>query len=209
MKQANVIIADDHPVVYEGLSMLIKRKNVIGKVVHAHHGREVLNILKDNETEFQIIFMDISMPVMDGIEATYEIRKLYPDIKIIGMSQHDDKPRIRQMILNGANSYLLKILSAEIIFHAIDCVLSNKRYFPPEVTDVLLEGKLEKTNIEISARELAVLQALTKGKIIKQIAFDLGIAENSVITYKRRLFAKIGVNSISALVSYALKNNLD
>lgn len=209
MKIANVIIADDHPVVFEGLSMLIKRNKTIGKVVHALHGQEVLNILKDTDTAFHIIFMDISMPVMDGIEATYEVRKLYPNIKIIGMSQHDDKPRIKQMILNGANAYLLKISSAEIIFNAIDAVLSDKRYFPPDVADVLLDGNIEKNTVDLSSREMEVLKALIKGKQTKVIANELGISDNSVVTYKRRLFEKTGVNNISALVTYALKNNLD
>jgi DNA-binding NarL/FixJ family response regulator len=208
MKIANVIIADDHPVFFEGLSMLVKRHKSIGKIVHAEHGMQVLEILKENPDTFHIIFMDISMPVMDGITATFEIKKLYPDVKIIGMSQHDDQRRIRQMIKNGASAYLLKISGSDIIFDAINAVLENRRYFAPGVTDILFEDQIQKTTVDLSQRELEVLQELVRGKSIKEIAIEKGLYESSIITFKKRLFEKTGTNSIPSLINFALANDL-
>jgi DNA-binding NarL/FixJ family response regulator len=208
MKFANVIIADDHPVFFEGLSMLVKRHQSVGRIVHAENGAQVLEILKENQGEFQIIFMDISMPVMDGITATFEIKKLYPDVRIIGMSQHDDQRRIKQMIKNGASAYLLKISGSDIIFAAIDAVLENRRYFSTSVADFLFENQIEKKTVDLSQRELEVLQELVKGKSIKEIAFEKGLAESSIITFKKRLFEKTDTSSIHSLISFALANDL-
>ena len=208
MKFANVIIADDHPVFFEGLSMLVKRHQSVGRIVHAENGAQVLEILKENQGEFQIIFMDISMPVMDGITATFEIKKLYPDVKIIGMSQHDDQRRIKQMIKNGAAAYLLKISGSDIIFAAIDAVLENRRYFSPSVADILFENQIEKKTVDLSQRELEVLKELVKGKSIKEIAFEKGLAESSIITFKKRMFEKTDTSSIHSLISFALANDL-
>lgn len=208
MKFANVIIADDHPVFFEGLSMLVKRHRSISRIVHAENGAQVLEILKENKGEFQIIFMDISMPVMDGLTATLEVKKLYPEVRIIGMSQHDDQRRIKQMIKNGASAYILKISGSDIIFDAIDAVLENRRYFSASVADILFENQIEKKTVDLSQRELEVLQELVKGKSIKEIAIEKGLYESSIITFKKRLFEKTGTNSISSLISYALANDL-
>jgi DNA-binding NarL/FixJ family response regulator len=208
MKFANVIIADDHPVFFEGLSMLVKRHQSVGRIVHAENGAQVLEILKENQGEFQIIFMDISMPVMDGITATLEVKKLYPEVRIIGMSQHDDQRRIKQMIKNGAVAYLLKISGSDIIFAAIDSVLENRRYFSPSVADILFDNQIEKKTVDLSQRELEVLKELVKGKSIKEIAFEKGLAESSIITFKKRLFEKTDTSSIHSLISFALANDL-
>jgi DNA-binding NarL/FixJ family response regulator len=208
MKFANVIIADDHPVFFEGLSMLVKRHQSVGRIVHAENGAQVLEILKENQGEFQIIFMDISMPVMDGLTATLEVKKLYPEVRIIGMSQHDDQRRIKQMIKNGAAAYLLKISGSDIIFAAIDAVLENRRYFSPSVADILFENQIEKKTVDLSQRELEVLKELVKGKSIKEIAFEKGLAESSIITFKKRLFEKTDTSSIHSLISFALANDL-
>lgn len=208
MKFANVIIADDHPVFFEGLSMLVKRHQSVGRIVHAENGAQVLEILKENQGEFQIIFMDISMPVMDGITATLEVKRLYPEVRIIGMSQHDDQRRIKQMIKNGAAAYLLKISGSDIIFAAIDAVLENRRYFSTSVADILFENQIEKKTVDLSQRELEVLKELVKGKSIKEIAFEKGLAESSIITFKKRLFEKTDTSSIHSLISFALANDL-
>jgi DNA-binding NarL/FixJ family response regulator len=207
----SILIADDHQLLREGFERAILRTNLSCYVEGVSNGKDAIEIC--GKQKFDVVFMDVSMPQMNGIEATQYITKHFKEIKVIAMSQFDDKLTIQKMKEAGAVGYILKSESDINLKKYIKAALSGNTCFPKNLTKELtvLPGIIERlTDVTIdkykfSARELEVLTLLTNGYTIPQIAEKLCLSPRTVEWHKGNLMQKFGVKKLVALVNIALK----
>ena len=207
-----VIIADDHPFFRDGMEIALKKISCIKKITHASNGKEVLRILKNER--HHIVFMDIKMPVMNGIETTKIISKDFPKVKVIALSMFDDKQHIVDMFDSGAYGYILKDSGQNEIESAIREVKQGKRYFSSTVSDELFRNvilKKEQTHRvemgeQLSERETEILKLICRELMTKQIADKLCLSKKAVEKHRAELFRKAHVDNLAGLVKYAIRN---
>lgn len=212
-----VAIADDQVLFLKGLKFIIETFDNVELVLEAQNGRELLDKLK--EVEVNIILMDLKMPIMDGMEATIEVRKLYPAIKVIFLSMHDDERLISHMMKIGASGYLLKNESPEVVRDAIIAVAEKGFYFNDYVSKALLSGLHSKNSaidlkhhfkekIHLTKRELEILDLICRAYTTAEIGEKLFISKRTVEGHRKNLIEKTGVKNTAALIVLAIKNGL-
>ena len=212
-----IAIADDQVLFLKGLKFIIETFDNIELVFEAQNGRELLKKLE--ETEVDIILMDLKMPVMDGMEATIEVRKLFPDVKVIFLSMHDDERLISHMMKIGASGYLLKNESPEVVRDAIIAVAEKGFYFNDYVSKALLSGLHSKNSavdlkhhfkekMHLTKRELEVLDLICRAYTTVEIGEKLFISKRTVEGHRKNLIEKTGVKNTAALIVLAIKNGL-
>ena len=205
-----LFIADDHELFREGLRSLLSREKDIEIVGSASDGLEAVNAARQLRPE--VVLMDVTMPNMNGIQATEKICSEFPDIAVIVISMHNDRRFIAEAMKAGARGYVLKESSPELMLDAIRTVSRKEVYFSPKVFTVLVEDYLRLLRNEdvvcanpLSEREMEVLQLLVKGRNGKQIADTLSISKNTVDTHRRRIMDKLGCESMAELTKYAIR----
>lgn len=204
-----LIITDDHPVIRDGIKTILANNNEIELVACAGDGGELLDILEETETD--VILMDINMPGMNGIEATKAVKKKYPGIKVLSFSQYDEKRFVKQLLKNGANGYLLKNSAASELVSAIKMVHTGGMYLSQELPNIFGEKTKIRSNYlfpELSKRELDVLKEICKEKNTNEIAESLFISHNTVETHRSNLLLKVGVKNTAGLVKWAIENEI-
>lgn len=203
-----ILIADDHPVVREGLSSMLSRQEdffVVGEVSNGVEAvREALALVPD------VVLMDLRMPQMDGVAAIKAIRRENPDIAIVILTTYDDDALVRSGLQAGARGYLLKDAPKEQLFHAIRTAKAGGTVFHPSVVDKLAGPGKEEQSLEepLSARELDVLALMAKGLSNKEIAQKLSVSENTVKSHITHIFEKLNVSSRTEAVTAALRAGL-
>jgi len=207
-----LIIADDHTIVREGIKTAIERKatdiNVVGMAVN---GKELLTMAEKIPADIFII--DISMPLLNGIEAIERLLKKYTNAKVIVLSMHDEYNFVERAIRSGAKGYLLKEDSIEQVVHAIRQVFVGQFYLSPRISGYIVHGFLDTlngmaTNIKserLSSREREILQLIAEGYNTKEVATLLNITVNTANTHKKNIMSKLGLHRQSELIRYALK----
>lgn len=206
-KQNKIIVVDDHELFRKGLIMTINRLKNAKTVAEAGNGQEFLEVLKKNDAD--IVFMDIEMPVMNGIQATKEAIKSHPNIKIIALSMFADDEYVQSMLDAGAKGFLIKNINREGLEKAIELISEGKNYFSDELWTFFtkkISPKEKKANF--TKRELEVLELICQGLTNEEIAQELFISERTVIGHKSKLIAKTECKNTVQLVSYAIKNKL-
>jgi len=209
MDIAKVIIVDDHIIFRKGLLTILNEIDNIKVVGEASNGNELLNLLKKQATD--IIFMDIKMPIMGGIEATKKVLAKYPDIKIIALTMFEEISYFNEMIEAGASGFLLKKTSTEELQKAIELVLIDESYFSEEFMSSVnkyIKPKQKNTNINLTDREIEVLELICKGFSNAEISKFLGLSPRTVDGHRARLLEKTGAKNAPNLVMFALKNSL-
>lgn len=205
----NILIADDHQIVIDGLSSLIKNEKHINVVAEAKDGKQVLDILE--KVTINIAILDIEMPKLDGVQTTLKIKELYPDIKIIILTMYNKAELIKNIISAGADGYILKNKGKEELVKAINIINDGEEYFGDEVTKTLITDLKQKEKqeqlIRLTRREKEVLKLIADGKTTPQISKILFIAPPTVETHRRNLIDKTGVPNSKGLVKFALQNN--
>ena len=206
MEKLRILVVDDHELIHKGISDILINIPQYILIGQAFSGKEAIQ--KAGELKPDIILMDISMPEGNGIEATREILKINPWIKIIALSQHESKEYLTQMLGAGCSGYLLKNSRKDEILTALDMVSRNKRYINPHMIDLLMnsidQGKDIK-QIKLTHRELEVLKNIIAGKNNPEIANELCISVRTVETHRRNLMQKLKVNSVVELIKKAVK----
>ena len=211
-----IIVADDHPFYLKGIKSVLNRLAYVGGVKGAENGLEVLKLLKDNNGDCDIIFMDITMPKMDGIEATQKVSMQFPGVLVIAITMIEDYNSAIKMFDAGARGYLSKDINREELELAIEKVLAGEYYYSKKISDVLLK-KLKQRNIiktapahqnNISEREMEVLYHTCEGLSAEQIADELNISPHTVITHRKSLFEKTNTVNIVGLLKYAIGKGL-
>jgi len=206
-----ILIADDHPVVREGLIAMLSREGDFKVVGEAKDGVEAVN--KARELSPDVVLMDLRMPEMDGVEAMRQIRPTMPDIKFIILTTYSDDDYIFSGIEAGARAYLLKDAPREDLFKAIRSVYRGESLIQPVVASKLLDrfsqlSRRTPAGDELSERELEVLCLMAKGAANKEISAELNIAQSTVKTHITNIFQKLGVNDRTEAVTKALKKGI-
>ena len=204
----SVIIVDDHKIMRDGLKNLLKNEKNIDVVGEAENGREAVKIT--SEIRPDIVVMDIGMPVMNGIEATRQIVKDFPETKVVALSMHYDKQYVSGMLSSGAKGYLLKDCAGEELAKAINTVYENDTYISQDITNTVIEGysDLQDTTVkaELTNREKEILQLLTEGASTKQIAAELYISVKTVEAHRANIMGKLNIHNLPELTKYAIRN---
>ena len=208
-----IILADDHQIVRQGLRILLEAETDMEIIAEADNGRKVLKLAQDLLPD--IIIMDLSMPELNGIEATRQILSGAPDVKVIALSMHSDSLFVLNMIKAGALGYLLKDCALEELVKAIRAVVDHKTYLSPGVSDIVIRDFVtgwQTTNSSafsvLSPREREILQMIAEGHCTKDIGSRLNISVKTVESTRRRIGIKLGVTSIAELTKAAIAEGL-
>ncbi|MGZ3862885.1 MAG: response regulator [Bacteroidia bacterium] len=203
----SIIIADDHSIIRDGLRAMLEKNNFCKIVGEAANGEELLELLKS--TPCDIVCTDISMPKMDGVEATKQIVKNFPKIKVMCLSMHEEAGFIKQMMEAGAVGYVFKDSPSEELQTAIEAVNSGKKYFNQKLFDILLNMESSgKTVSVLSSREKEILKLIAEEYTNPEIAEKLFLSVRTVDTHRQNLIQKLDVKNTAGLVKYAIKSGL-
>jgi two-component system, NarL family, response regulator NreC len=208
-----IILADDHAIVRHGLSTLLQGDEMMQVIAEAKDGHSTVELVKELMPD--VVIMDIGMPDLNGIEATRQIVRDFPKVKIIALSMHSGKKFILEMLNAGASGYLLKDCALEELTTAIKTVMSGKSYLSPSISDVVVQDYVQNFPDRkpsafsvLSQREREVLQLLAEGQTTKQIAKRLHISPKTVEAHRLRIMGKLGMDSIAKLTKYAVQEGL-
>jgi len=208
-----IILADDHQIVRQGLRTLLDAEPDMKIVGEADNGRKTLGLA--HELAPDVIIMDISMPDLNGIDATRQILLKSPDVKIIALSMHSDSLFVMNMFKSGALGYLLKDCALEELVKAIRTVMRQKTYISPGLSDILIKdlanhwgGAPISAYAVLTAREREVLQLMAEGKTTLQIASSLKVSSKTVEAHRKQIMNKLGLHSIAELTKYAIRQGL-
>lgn len=206
-----VLLADDHPVLRQGLRKLLEQEAWIEVVAEAGDGHEVVALAEELVPD--VIVMDIGLPGLNGIDASRRIIEAHPDIKIIALSIHTSSRMVTEMLKAGASAYVFKMAAFEEVVRAIRAVGQGKRYLSPgaagAAVDALVSGPAEPSAFStLTPRQREILQLLAEGSSSKQIAFDLGISPKTVDVHRKNLMDKLGLDSLADLTRYAIREGL-
>jgi len=214
-KKYKLMLVDDHKLFRDGLKFVINQMDNLEVVAEASNGVEFLELLDKQEVD--LVLMDISMPELDGIEATRQATAKYPGIKILVISMFCDEEYYYQMVQAGVMGFVLKEFGKNELESAINAVINGENYFSQKLLrDIILNlntpNKAKKLQNEpdtkLTKRELEVLKLICEGLSNAQIAEKLFISIRTVEGHKSNLISKTGVKNTISLVMYALKNNL-
>jgi DNA-binding NarL/FixJ family response regulator len=214
MDPVKIIIVDDHVLFCHGLKSLLETRPEYMVVGMASHGAEAIALQRERKAD--IILMDISMPVMGGLEAAQEILKQFPQTKIIMLTMYDDEQFFREAFKLGACGYLMKKMDASGLFSAIEAGLRGEKYVSPSISHKIINGFLSGKKREsaatifqaLSLREREILKIWTEGKKRKDIADHLCIALGTVDAHIIHIKKKLGLSTKAELIRYAIKQRL-
>ena len=212
MKKINVLLVDDHQLIVDGLTSMLGQTDEIVVTGNAGNGREAVRLLQVVRPD--VVLMDIDMPVMNGIDALREIKKLEPSVKVVILSMHEEAGMIKNLMALGADGYLLKSCSQDELTGAIQSVFSGKTYFSKGVTLALLNAPAGSFPVSgqptevLTERETEVLKLITEGFSNKEIGNKLFISHRTVDTHRTNLMKKLNTSNIAGLISYAIRKGL-
>ena len=210
-----VLIADDHPVVIAGLRATIEKKAEDIKIIgEASNGKEVLEIAINYPADVYIL--DISMPILNGIETTSRLKKINPRSNIIILSIHDSSAFVEKAFETGAKGYILKESATEDIVYAIRQVYLGKYFLSPSISKILVNGFLgrikcrdrTKSTAILTKKEMDILQLIGEGSTSKEIAKNLNISLNTVQVHRKNIMQKLDIHESANLIRYALKEGI-
>jgi DNA-binding NarL/FixJ family response regulator len=208
-----ILLADDHKIIREGLRSLLEKDPELEVIAEAGDGTTTVKLARKLKPE--VVIMDITMPDLNGIEATRQIMAELLNVKVIALSMHSDRRFVVGMLKAGASGYLLKDCAFDELIHTVHTVVKNRTYLSPRITNIVVDDYLRHvstTNSSVTsvltAREREVLQLLAEGKTTKQIADHLYLSVKTIETHRRQIMVKLDIHSIAELTKYALREGL-
>jgi DNA-binding NarL/FixJ family response regulator len=211
MKQITVLLAEDHEIVREGFRKLLEAEDDLDVVGEAQDGRQAVAMVK--KLHPAVVVMDIAMPLLNGLEATRQIRKAVPATKVLILSAHSDDAYVEQATAFGAVGFLLKQTSSHDLSRAIREAHKGNTFFSPSIAKRLNNrnqkspdrgGQLKKKVARLSSREAEVLQLIAEGAPNKQVAAELGISIKTVEKHRQSLMQKLNIHDVAGLTRYAI-----
>ena len=216
MEPIKVLIADDHVLYRAGVKTALSSKNDVKVIAEADNGMHLLNMLKMVQPD--VILLDIQMPIMDGVTALPEIKKSWPNIKVIMLTMLEDHSMVTRLMELGANSYLSKTSDIEVIYEAIKTCFEQDYYFNALTNKALLANlkqrnqvtpqKLVQQEAQLNDKEMLILKLMCKEKSTKEIADLVELSPRTVEAIRDKLKVKTGAKSTAGLIMYAVKNNI-
>ena len=207
-----IVVADDHQLFREGLVNLLESDENIQVIGQAEDGE--IAIKKVLELKPDILLTDIAMPNMNGMEATRNLKKQLPDLKIIAVSMHSDRQFVKGMLTAGTDAYLLKNCTHQQLLEAVHTVYNGKKYLSEDITEMVISGYLDGTGTtddkynQLSEREKEIFLLLAEGVSTREIGDKLFISVKTVGTHKQNILEKLDLKNNSDIVKYALKKGL-
>jgi DNA-binding NarL/FixJ family response regulator len=204
-----ILIADDHAVVRSGLRAILEAHPNWEVVAEASDGKEAIS--KAIEAQPDVAIIDYSLPVVNGIEVTRQIRARLPGTEVLIFTMHDNQTLIEDLLKAGARGYLLKSDAKALLIGAIEALAAHKPFFTANVSEALLRSYVEKSKRSASPltdRERTVVQLIAEGHSNKEIAQLLGISLKTVETHRAAVMRKLNLSSSAALVRYAIRNKI-
>ena len=215
MNRLRILVADDHEIVRRGLISLIKSHPDWEVCAEADNGRQAVE--KASQTKPDIAILDIGMPVLNGLEATRQILREHPAVRILILTITDTDQAVQAVLDAGARGFLLKSDAARDLVTAVEALAHNKTFFTARVADLVLSGYLNRsprsTKSDVSlpgltSREREVVQLLAEGKSTKEVACHLNLSVKTAETHRSNIMRKLGLHSVSELVLYAVRNGI-
>lgn len=214
MQQVRMIIADDHLLMREGLKSLLEKEGRFSIVGEADDGRQTVQLVR--ECNPHLVVMDVSMPNLNGIEATRQILEENPKIKIVALSGHSNMVFVREILEAGASAYVLKTRAYEDLIRAVDEVIAGRKYLTPDIAsgvvseyvELASSSQKESAFVMLTPRERQVLQRLAEGQSTKEMADLLNVSVKTVETHRRNIMEKLDRHTVADLTKYAVSEGL-
>ncbi len=216
MSDFQILIADDHEVVRDGMAAMLAREDGWAVCAQATNGREAVKLAEKHKPT--VVILDIAMPELNGIDAARQIRKSLPATKILIFSMHDTERLVLEVFQAGANGYLLKSDAGKLLITAVRTIAEGKHFFSAQVGEHIFEKFLQGSaqlpegsqsdGAALTARERETVQLLAEGKSNKEVATTLGIAVKTAETHRAAIMRKLGLSTFSDLVRYAIRNHI-
>lgn len=211
-----LLVADDHEIVRKGLRALLEAEPGWEVAAEAVNGKDAVE--KAQQVKPDVAILDISMPLLNGLEAARQILKSVERTKVLVLTVHDSDPLIQQVLEAGARGYVLKSDAGRDLVVAVDALRRNKTFFTPKVAQMVLEGYLDKNpkgaanpeggRFRLTSRQKEIVQLLAEGKSSKEVASALGLSVKTAETHRANIMRRLDCHSVTALVRYAIRNHI-
>jgi DNA-binding NarL/FixJ family response regulator len=208
-----VLIADDHTMFREGMRSLLQKELNILIIGEADNGRDAVRLAVELKPD--VVVMDITMPDLNGMEATRKIKKAIPQTRVICLSMHSDRRYVVDMFRAGASGYLIKSCAYKELTDAINIVAENQVYVSPQIAHIVVDESIGKQQYKktisktiLTSREREILQLIAEGKNTKYIAHHLHKSTKTVETHRRNIMRKLKMKSVAELTKYAIKEGI-
>lgn len=215
MEKIRILIADDHPLVRSGIIKLLEPYKEFTIIGEAGDGQEAVELTKKLKPD--VVVIDLSMPILTGVEATKQIRRDYPETKVLVLTMHDNEEYVYQILKSGAGGYILKNSGREDLAKAIHAVASGEKFFSPRVSEIMVQAYLKKADmrdesaskgkdddIPLTKREKEILSFIADGLNNSQIAERLFISIRTVDTHRTNIMQKLDIHDTANLVRFAI-----
>jgi two-component system response regulator NreC len=207
-----VLVCDDHTLFVEGLKAMFRNEPSLEIIGEARDGRQAVDLVRQLKPD--VLLMDVSMPDMNGFDATLRVHQFDPNVKVLILTMHDEEELVARCLEAGAAGYIIKDAPAAQLFYAIETVQRGERYLSPVVLKKVIGGYVRNTNRpqtsydRLTVREREILKLLAEGHTIKEIAVQLNLSVKTVDVHKHNLMKKIDVHDKAELVKYAIQKKL-
>ncbi len=208
-----ILLVDDFGIVREGLRALLEDESDMEVVGEARNGREAVSLTKNLHPD--VVIMDVTMPGMNGIEATRLIREQVPSARVIALSVHAVRHYVIEILRAGAMAYVLKLYLFEELMRAIHTVMKGDHYLSPQITDVVVDDIVSKPSSSgggglsiLTERQLEILRLIAEGRSTKGIAFELSVSPKTIDGARRDIMKRLGIDSVAGLTKYAVRQGL-
>jgi len=208
-----VLLVDDHAIIREGLRSLLEKEPHMEVVADTDDGRKARDLVRNLSPD--VVVMDITMPGLNGIEATSQITAESPNVKVIALSIHSKRRYVADMLSAGAAGYILKECLFDELVKAIQAVAAGGQYLSPRITDVVVSDYVKRLSaasdspmVTLTSREREVLQLVAEGRPTKQIALELHVSPKTIEANRRQIMHKLNRHSVAELTKYAIREGL-
>jgi two-component system response regulator NreC len=212
-----IIITDDHQLILDGLRSIITGESDLQLLAEANNGQQALSLCESLQPD--LVLMDIDMPVMNGLEATTQIKKKFPSVRVMVLTMHDEAALVKRIMEIGADGYMLKNADQEELLSAIRKVAGGEKHYSEKVLNALKEGKTDSSQFSLrptdavllstlTEREVEILRLLAEGLSNKEIGDKIFISHRTVDTHRTNLMKKLDVHNVAGLIRFAIRNGL-
>jgi DNA-binding NarL/FixJ family response regulator len=209
-----IVVADNHGILRQGIAALIEKQSDMEVVGEADNGLNAVEMVRRLQPD--VVIMDVTMPVLNGIEATRQIKKELPETKVLALSIHAKREFVMDMVKAGVSGYMVKECAVDDLIRAIRVVMDNQSYLSPQIASIVLEGITKDSIFDavgrlyetLTVKEKQILQLLTEGRSAKEIASQLGLSVKTIEANRRQIMEKTDVGNLADLTKYAIRQGL-